>query len=49
MGRQSDEIPVSVNVLRHIERDRLTVMSKASTGLESSFLEEDETDDILDG
>jgi ribosome-binding protein aMBF1 (putative translation factor) len=49
MGRQSDEISVSVNVLRHMERGRLTVMPKAFTELESSFLEEDETDGILDG
>jgi hypothetical protein len=34
MGRHSDEISVSANVLRHLECDHLMVTSKVSTGLE---------------
>jgi hypothetical protein len=49
MGRHSDEISVSANVLRHLERDRLTVTPKVSTLLETPILEEEEVDVISDG
>jgi hypothetical protein len=49
MGRHSDEILVSANVLRHLERDHLTVTPKVSTVLETPILEEEEADVTLDG
>jgi hypothetical protein len=49
MGRHVGEISVSANVLRHMERDRLTVMPKVCTRLETPILDEDETDVISDG
>jgi hypothetical protein len=49
MGRHSDEISVSANVLRHLERDHLTVTPKVSTVLETPILEEEEADVISDG
>jgi hypothetical protein len=49
MGSRSDEISVSANMLRRMEHDRLTVVPKVSTGLETPILDDDEDDDILDG
>jgi hypothetical protein len=49
MGSKSYEILVWANVLRRMEHDRLTVVPKVSTGLETPILDEDEGDDILDG
>jgi hypothetical protein len=46
MGRHVDEISVSANVLRHMERGHLTVMPKVFTGLETPILDEDEADVI---
>jgi hypothetical protein len=40
LGQHSDDISVSANVLRHLEHDRLTVIPKISTGLETTILEE---------
>jgi hypothetical protein len=49
LGTTSDEISVSANVLRQTELDRLTVVPNDSTVLESSVIDDDEEDDILDG
>jgi hypothetical protein len=49
LGNTSDEISVSANVLRQTELDRLTVVPNVSTGLETSVIDDDEEDDILDG
>jgi hypothetical protein len=49
LGRGSNDISLSANVLRHLEHERLTVSPKASTRLETPIVEEDEVDDILDG
>jgi hypothetical protein len=49
LGRTSEEISISANVLRHLEYDRITIIPKASTGAELSSLEEEEDDVISDG
>jgi hypothetical protein len=49
LGRHPEDISVSTNVLRHLEHERITVMPKASTGLETPILEEEEVDVISDG
>jgi hypothetical protein len=49
MCRYVDKISISANVLRHLERDRLTDVPKVSTGIETPILEEDEADVISDG
>nr|XP_051221777.1 uncharacterized protein LOC127340034 [Lolium perenne] len=49
LGNTSDEISVSVDVLRQTELDRLTVVPNVSTGPETSVIVDDEEDDILDG
>jgi hypothetical protein len=49
MGSRSDEILVSANVLRQMENDRLAVVPKVSTGLETPIQDDDEDNDILDG
>jgi hypothetical protein len=49
MGQHPVDISVSANVLRHMERDRLTVVPEVFTGLETIVLGKDEADDILDG
>jgi hypothetical protein len=46
LGRHSDEISVSANVLRHLEQDCLTVIPKVSKGLETPILEEEDVDVI---
>jgi hypothetical protein len=37
LGRHSDDILVSANVLRHLEYDHLMVIPKILTGLETPF------------
>jgi hypothetical protein len=49
MGSRSDEISVSANVLRQTELDRLTVVPNVSTGHETTVVDDEEEDDILDG
>jgi hypothetical protein len=49
MGNRPDEISVSANVLRQTELDRLTVVPNDSTRLETSSIDDDEDDYILDG
>jgi hypothetical protein len=49
LGRCSDDISLSANVLRHLEHEHLTISPKASIRLETPILEEDEADVILDG
>jgi hypothetical protein len=49
LGRTSEEISVLANVLRHLEHDRITVITKASMEAELSSLEEEEDDVISDG
>jgi hypothetical protein len=49
LGNRSDEILVSANVLRQTELDRLTVVPNGSTRLETTIVDDDEEDDILDG
>jgi hypothetical protein len=44
LGRHSDDISISANVLRHLEHARLTVIPKVSTKPETPFLEEDEAE-----
>jgi hypothetical protein len=48
LRRNLDDISVLANVLRHLEHDRLTVIPKVSTRLETPILKEDETDVISD-
>jgi hypothetical protein len=47
LGSQSRDIAVSANVLRHLEYERLTVIPKVSTAVETTLLEDDE--DETDG
>jgi hypothetical protein len=49
LGSHPEHISVSANVLRHLEHEHLTVISKTSTGLETPIVEEDEVDVISDG
>jgi hypothetical protein len=49
MGSRSEEISISANVLRQTELDRLTVIPNVSTGPETTIVDVDEEDDILDG
>jgi hypothetical protein len=49
LGRTSEEISVLANVLRHLEHDRITVITKASMEAELSSLEEEEDDVISHG
>jgi hypothetical protein len=49
LGRRPEDISVSANVLRHLEHERISLVPKASTGLETPILEEEEVDVISDG
>jgi hypothetical protein len=49
LGRRPEDILVSANVLRHLEHERISLVPKASTGLETPILEDEEGDVISDG
>ena len=49
LGNCLDQVHVSTNVLRHMEFDRLTVIPKVSTGLSSTYDDEDEAIATSDG
>jgi hypothetical protein len=49
LGRHPNDSSVLANVFRHLEHERLTVIPKVLTGLETSILDEDETDVISYG
>ena len=49
LGSSSSHIVVSTRVLRHMEFDRLTVITKASTVLDTPYLDEEEANATADG
>jgi hypothetical protein len=49
LGSSEKEISVSTRVLKHMEFDRVTVIPKASTRLDSTYLDEDEAIATSDG
>jgi hypothetical protein len=49
LGSSVNEVSVSTRVLKHMEFDRLTVIPKASTMLDSTYLEEEEAIATSDG
>jgi hypothetical protein len=49
LGSSENEISVSTRVLKHMEFDRLTVIPKASTTLDSTYLDEEEAISTSDG
>jgi hypothetical protein len=49
LGGSDKEISISTRVLKHMEFDRFTVIPKASTRLDSTYLDEDEAIATSDG
>jgi hypothetical protein len=49
LGKNASEINISVNVLRHMEYDRLTVDPKLRTVVDNTDLDEEEANATLDG
>ena len=49
LGSNANQIDISTRVLRHMELDRLTIVPKASTELESTYTDEEEAIAISDG
>jgi hypothetical protein len=49
LGSSVNEVSVSTRVLKHMEFDRLTVIPKASTVLDSTYLDEEEAIATSDG
>ena len=49
LGSNANQIDISTRVLRHMELDRLTIVPKASTELESTYTDEEEAIATSDG
>jgi hypothetical protein len=49
LGSNANQINVSTRVLRHMEFDRLTVIPKASTQVDTTYLDEEDANTTSDG